>query len=77
MQQVVYGDVLFLVNFSIDFIVMFIAGCFLHIKRRLFRLVIASLVGGLYGVLLLLPALSWWGTLFFHILAAFGLCLIA
>lgn len=77
MQQVVYGDVLFLVNFSIDFIVLFIAGCFLHIKRRLFRLVIASLVGGLYGVLILLPALSWWGTLFFHILAAFGLCLIA
>ncbi|MBQ8351722.1 MAG: sigma-E processing peptidase SpoIIGA [Clostridia bacterium] len=77
MQQVVYGDVLFLVNFSVDFLVLFMAGCFLHLKRRPFRLVLAALVGGIYGVVILLPALSWWGTLFIHFLTAFCLCLIA
>lgn len=77
MQQVVYGDVLFLVNASIDFLVLFMAGYFLHIKRRLFRLVLSSLVGGIYGVIILLPALTWWGTLFIHFFMAFILCLIA
>lgn len=77
MQQVVYGDVLFLVNFSVDFLVLFMAGYFLHIKRRPFRLVLSSLIGGIYGVVILLPALSWWGTLFVHFLMAFALCLIA
>lgn len=77
MQQVVYGDVLFLVNFSIDFLVLFMAGYFLHIKRRPFRLLLAALVGGIYGVVILLPALSWWGTLLVHFFMAFCLCLIA
>ena len=76
-MQVVYGDVLFLVNFSLDFIVLFLAGYFLHIKRRPLRLVLAAMIGGVYGVLILLPALSWWWTLFVHILAALALCLIA
>ena len=77
MQQVVYGDVLFLVNFSIDFLVLFMAGCFLHLKRRLFRLLLAAALGGVYGVLVLLPALSWWGTLLLHFAVAFLLCLVA
>lgn len=77
MQQVVYGDVLFLVNFSIDFLVLFAAGWFLRIKRRPFRLVLAALIGGIYGVMILLPALSWWWTLVVHFLMAFCLCVIA
>ena len=77
MQQVVYGDVLFLVNFSIDFLVLFMAGYFLHIKRRPFRLVLAALIGGIYGVLILLPPLSWIWMLAVHIIMAFVLCLIA
>lgn len=77
MQQIVYGDVLFLVNFSIDFLVLFLSGYFLHLKRRLFRLVLSSLLGGIYGVLILLPALSWRGTLVIHFLMALCLCLVA
>ncbi len=77
MQQVVYGDVLFLINFSIDFLVLFMAGYFLHLKRRLVRIILAASIGGIYGVMILLPVLPWWGSLIFHILSAFLLCLIA
>lgn len=55
MHTVVYGDVLFLLNFSIDFLVLLLAGCFLHFPRKLFRLLPAAFLGGVYAVLALLP----------------------
>ena len=49
-HTVVYGDVLFLLNFSIDFLVLLLAGCFLHFPRKLFRLLPAAFLGGVYAV---------------------------
>ncbi len=77
MQTVVYGDVLFCVNFSIDLLVLVLAGYFLRLRRRVLPLVLAALLGGAYAVFSLwlspTPALGMLLSLFVALL----LCLLA
>lgn len=77
MHTVVYGDVLFLLNFSIDFLVLLLVGCFLHFPRKLFRLLPAALLGGVYAVLSLLPNLPPPIALALDFLVACLLCAVA
>ena len=49
--MVLYADILFAINFSMDFISMFITLTFMHKKVNKIRLLTASLVGGIYGVI--------------------------
>lgn len=49
-KTAVYGDVLFLINFSMDFLVLFCTSRIMHIKQKPFRLVISSVLGGAYAV---------------------------
>ncbi len=77
MRQIVYGDVLFLFNFSIDFLVLLLVGCFLHLRRRLLRLLPAALLGGGYAVLILLPDIAPFAFVFLNLLMAVLMCLIA
>ena len=49
-KTTVYGDVLFLINFSMDFLVLFCTSRILHIKQKPYRLVISSVLGGAYAV---------------------------
>ena len=50
MKQTLYGDVLFLVNFSMDFLTLYITALILHrsVKKR--RFVLSAAIGGVYGV---------------------------
>ena len=50
MSVTVYGDVLFLINFSMDFLVLFCTAKILHIKQKPFLLVLSSVFGGVYAV---------------------------
>ena len=50
-MQVVYLDVLFIINFCMDFIALYISGYFLHIKRSKKLIAVSSLLGGAYAVL--------------------------
>lgn len=50
MKTTVYGDVLFVINFSMDLLSLFISGRVLHLKIRRRFLCLASVVGGIYGV---------------------------
>lgn len=77
MRYIVYGDVLFFLNFSIDFLVLTLCGCFLHRRRNLPRLLLSSALGGAYAVAVLLPAWPAWLLLVGHLAAAVLLCLIA
>ncbi|MBR6795203.1 MAG: sigma-E processing peptidase SpoIIGA, partial [Clostridia bacterium] len=57
MEQVIYGDVFFLVNFSMDFLALFITGKLNHAAVPLWRLVLGGTLGGLYAtVALFLPS---------------------
>ena len=46
----VYGDVLFLINFSMDFLLLFSTSKIMHLRPSAKRLVISSVLGGAYGV---------------------------
>lgn len=56
--MVVYGDLLFLINFSMDFLCFYISCWLLHQKPPIARMCIASCFGGAYSVLSLFLALD-------------------
>lgn len=53
MGQTVYGDLLFLINFSMDFLCFYLASKLLGIKLSALRSVIAAVLGGIYADLAL------------------------
>ena len=50
MQRVIYGDVFFLINFSMDYLSIYLVRKLTHKKARLFREVIAAAIGGIYAL---------------------------
>ncbi len=54
MEQEVYGDLLFCVNFSMDFLCFYLTAKLLHRRLPLWRTVFASAIGGVYAVAALL-----------------------
>jgi hypothetical protein len=48
--MVVYADILFAINFSMDFFSLFLSSLILHRKISKKRIIIASLIGAIYGV---------------------------
>lgn len=55
---VVYIDVLFLLNFCLDFILLAASGRLMRRRVPLWRLLLAAVMGAFYGIGLLFPALS-------------------
>ena len=53
MGQTVYADLLFLINFSMDFLCFYITGAILHRKLSQVRALLASVGGGVYSVAVL------------------------
>ena len=51
--MVVYGDLLFFINFSMDFLCFYISCLLLHQRLPIFRTCLSSFVGGVYSVLAL------------------------
>lgn len=49
-MTVIYADSLWMVNFSMDFLALYICGRFLKIPMKPHRLAIAAAIGGVYGV---------------------------
>ncbi len=49
-MQIVYIDVLFLINFCMDFLSLYISGAFLHLRKKQKSLIFSALLGGLYAV---------------------------
>ena len=54
MTEEIYGDVLFLINFSMDFLSLYIAGKIMHFKMSAWRVILGASVGAVYGVCSLL-----------------------
>lgn len=50
MQQYVYADLLFLINFSMDYLCLYITARIMHRKMILSRMLAASALGGVYSV---------------------------
>ncbi len=52
--MVVYADILFLINFSMDFLILFGVGRLCKLKCRPLRLCISAALGGIYSILALM-----------------------
>ncbi|MBQ7500612.1 MAG: sigma-E processing peptidase SpoIIGA [Clostridia bacterium] len=50
MVQEIYGDILFAVNFSMDFLALYMTAGVTHTEKRRIRLISAAAVGGAYSV---------------------------
>ena len=48
--MIVYGDLLFLINFSMDFLCFYLSCLLLHRKIKVWRTCVASFLGGVYSV---------------------------
>lgn len=48
--RVLYVDTLFFINFALDLLSLTLVGILLHIRRRLWRLLVASALGAVYAV---------------------------
>ncbi len=51
METIIYADILFLVNFSMDFISLSAAASLLARQKKVLRITLASALGALYGVI--------------------------
>lgn len=70
--MVIYADVIFLLNGVIDFLLLWLTSGIRKQPTSFWRLVIASLVGGLYSILYLWPSYTW----FYSLLAKLFISLI-
>jgi len=58
MEQTVYADILFLINFSMDFLCFYITAKLLHRKLPKLRALLSSIFGGVYSVVILFAGFS-------------------
>ena len=49
--MILYADVLFAINFCMDFVAIFLCNMILRRRLKKARILIASIIGGLYGVI--------------------------
>jgi len=55
---VLYADVLLAINFSMDFLSLFLCSIFLHLKIRRLRMILSSLFGAFYALIQMLVDLN-------------------
>jgi len=59
-MKTVYADIVLLVNFCSDYILLYLCSCFLHIKAPLLRTVCACTLGAVYALLaIIFPVLKY------------------
>ena len=76
MEQTVYGDLFFLINFSMDFLCLFLVAKLLSRPLSPFRFTLASALGGVYSVAALFLPNGISGMLI-DLLCGIAICLIA
>ena len=75
--MVIYADILFAVNFSMDFISLFITGALCGRKISKKCILISSAIGGLYGVFQVICTLNILFTVIVNLAVSFIMCFIS
>ena len=73
-MKIVYADVVMAVNFSVDFVLLYLLSSFLHIKINILRCVVASVFGGVFAVFSVVVAQSYPTRILLIILSFFLMC---
>lgn len=76
MEQIIYGDILFIVNFSMDFLALFITAKIMHMKLNIGAPVLAAAIGSFYAVASIFYSGNAIISLFLHIGVSFLMCYI-
>lgn len=77
MEQQVYADLLFLVNFSMDFLGFYLTARLLHRPLSLWRGILASALGGVYAVAVLFLTVGKVPAFLLDALVCIALCAVA
>lgn len=77
MEQTVYADLYFFINFSMDFLCFYISSRFLGTRISALRTAVASAVGGIYAVLSLVWGLAGINAVLLDLLSCALMCAIA
>ena len=77
MGQVVYADLLFLIDFSMDFLCFYITARLLHRKFSLLRSILGAALGGVYSVAVIFFSMNVWLGLLSDLGICSLMCLIA
>ena len=75
--RVIYADVLFIINFCLDFLVLLSVGKILHFKLKLWKLIFSSVLGSLYAVAVVTLNLNGLFITLIHICMSMLMCYIA
>src|SRR5690606_24474806 len=75
--RVIYADLLFIINFCIDFLVLLSVGKLLHFPLKLWKLLFSSALGASYAVLVLYLRLEGLFITVVHIAMSMLMCYIA
>ncbi len=70
----VYADLLFLVNFSMDFLCLYLSVKLLHLPRVRWRMLLAAVAGGVYSVASLFFSVEAWLSLAVDVGVCIGMC---
>ena len=76
-METVYADLLFLIDFSMDFLTLYIVSRVMKQKIKLIRMCSASAMGGVYSVLSLGINVNRWLSLIFDLFVCFVMCMTA
>ena len=76
MQQYVYADLLFLINFSMDYLCLYITSRILHKRMNLPKMLLSSALGGIYSVISLFFTLNTVLSLVIDVLICIVMCAI-
>ena len=77
MEQEIYADLYFLINFGMDTVCLMITAALLHCRVRRWRVILAASCGGLYSLASLLLGLGGPLGLLLDCVAALGICALA
>jgi stage II sporulation protein GA (sporulation sigma-E factor processing peptidase) len=72
----VYADLLFLINFSMDFLCLYLSIKLLHLPRVRWRMLSAAALGGVYSVVALFVSVGAWLSLALDIGVCLGMCVL-
>lgn len=72
----VYADLLFLINFSMDFLCLYLSVRLLHLKKSMPRMLLAAALGGAYSVAALFVQVSTGLSLVIDVAVCLGMCAV-
>ncbi len=73
-MTVVYVDILFLINFSLDYMTMYLTGKWMHLAMKRARLILVSFLLALYGLWALLFCASYYILILTSVLSSSAAC---